>query len=65
MPKPPLDTHKRRDQQVIAMVTSREKAAVKRVARELGMSMSTAARFLILKGLMAHDPDITFSEEGD
>lgn len=63
MPKPPLDANQRRSQQVLTMLTPREKAAVARLARELGMSISTAVRYLIMRGLATHES--TFTAEGE
>ncbi len=52
-----------RDQQLGVMLTRPEKDAVERVAREMGMSLSTAGRYLIRQGLAARS--ITFNDEGE
>lgn len=64
MVKPPLPDHERRDQPVTALLTPREKAAVRRFAQGLGMSQSNAARLLIMRGLTAEN-ERTFTPEGD
>lgn len=46
----------KRDQQVGVLLSKAEKAAVKQVADDLGMSMSNAGRYLINRGLAALHP---------
>lgn len=61
MPRPELSTPERRDQPINALVTKLERAAVDRVAKQLGMSRSNAARYLMNMGLA--DFPFTPSEE--
>lgn len=65
MPRPKKTDQTRRDQQVNAMVTKPEKAAVLKVAAELGMSASNAARYLMHRGLSAHHGTDFVPEEGE
>lgn len=44
-----------RDRQLGVMLTEAETEAVSRVAKEFGMSMSSAGRYLIIRGLSVHD----------
>jgi hypothetical protein len=52
MPRLPTE---RRSEQVIAMVTPTEKAEIERVADQLEMSLSSAARYLLRLGVAEHD----------
>jgi len=62
MPRPELPAAERRDKPVTALLTKREKDAVARVAAEMGMSLSNAARYLINRAVADH----TFTPvEGD
>lgn len=63
MPKDP-DPKERRTVQLGVMLTPTEKAELDRVARDLGMSWSNAGRYLIKRGLTAHN-SITFNDEGE
>jgi antitoxin component of RelBE/YafQ-DinJ toxin-antitoxin module len=54
MPRPELSAAERRDKQVTTLLTKREKDAVARVAAEMGMSLSNAARYLINRGMADH-----------
>lgn len=45
----------KRNQQLGVMVTFAEKEAVRRVAEQLGMTLSNAGRYLINRGLSVHD----------
>ena len=54
MPRPALPDRQRRDQKVTALLTAQERAGVERVAAELGMSLSNAARYLINRALAEH-----------
>ena len=54
MPRPELPAAEKRDKPITAMVTASEKDAVAQVARDLGMSLSNAARYLLNKGLANH-----------
>lgn len=54
MPNPPRDPNERRSRPVTAMVTPPEEERVLRVARELGMSKSNAARYLLNRGWNAY-----------
>ena len=65
MPNPRLPANERRDQKVSALLTSSEKASVATVAKQLGMSMSNAARYLIMRGLATHGSTSTFTAEGE
>jgi hypothetical protein len=51
----PRNPAQRRDQLVRALVTKDERAEVAAFAAQFGMSMSTAGRYLILRGLRATD----------
>lgn len=57
------DSPPKRDQQLGVMLTASEKEDVKRIAHELGMSLSNAGRYLIKKGLSVHDVNDDADEE--
>jgi hypothetical protein len=52
-----------RDQQLGVMLTKAEKEAVRRFAGEMGMSLSTAGRYLVRQGLAASK--IVIADEGE
>lgn len=51
MPRPELSATERRDKPINSLVTKQERDAVDRVAQQLGMSRSNAARHLMNRGL--------------
>lgn len=63
MPRPELRTPERRDQPINALVTKSERAAVDRVAQQLGMSRSNAARYLMNLGMAEFN--FTPTDNGD
>lgn len=51
-----------RTEQLICMVTKSEKEAVKHFAGQMGMTMSTAGRYLLRRGLEASKVSFTEGE---
>lgn len=54
-----------RSEQLGVMLTYAEKAAVAEVARDLGMTLSNAGRYLIRRSLAAYKPHIIQPDEGE
>jgi len=59
----PADPSKRRNQQTNFMLTADEKMQLHQFADEMGMSISTACRYLIKKGLSVHHSTVNDERE--
>jgi antitoxin component of RelBE/YafQ-DinJ toxin-antitoxin module len=56
MPHEPARPEDKRDEQLSVMLTGPEKAAVAKIADDMGMSLSNAGRFLINRAIAALHP---------